>query len=96
MNELIDPPEAERNRQRDEQRRLLEAEDFRWIMEHAQGRRFINRLLDRTGVYRSSFTGNSETFFREGARNVGLQLLAQINDLCPEKYPQMLQEMKDA
>ena len=52
------------------------------------------RLLERTGVFRSSFTGNSETFFLEGQRNVGLMLMAQIHDACPEKYTAMLEEQK--
>lgn len=72
----------------------LEAADFKWVMGNKRGRRFVWRLLERAGVFRSSFTGNSETFFREGARNVGLQVLAQIHEHCPGSYLLMLQEQK--
>lgn len=42
------------------------------------GRWFFCRLLDRTGILKQSFTGNSETFFNEGKRKVGV---AYMNDL---------------
>ena len=71
-----------------------EADDFKWLMGNKRGRRIVWRLLERTGVYRSSFTGNSETFFREGMRNVGLMLMAQINTICPGHYATMLQEQQ--
>lgn len=67
-------------------------EDIRWLMSTKSGRRVMSRLLDFTGVYRSSFTGNSETFFREGQRNVGLHFLADVQSLAPGDYVLMLQE----
>ena len=47
------------------------------------GRWFFCRLLDRTDIVKQSFTGNSETFFNEGKRKVGLaymNMLGQIGD----------------
>lgn len=47
------------------------------------GRWFFCRLLDRTDILKQSFTGNSETFFNEGKRKVGLtymNMLGQIGD----------------
>ena len=73
----------------------LEADDFKWIMSNKRGRRFVWRLLDKAGVYRSSFTGNSETFFREGQRNLGLQILGLIHAHTPELYHVMLKEQSD-
>lgn len=91
--------EGQRRKQRhaDEKSRHLAAvavEDFQWLMKDKRGRRIVWSLLERTGVFRSSFTGNSETFFREGQRNVGLFLMAQIHEACPEQYAVMLQEQK--
>lgn len=43
------------------------------------GRWFFCRLLDRTNILKQSFTGNSETFFNEGKRKVGL---TYMNDLA--------------
>lgn len=82
----------------DERNRLTveqERDDMKWLMGSKRGRRIVWRLLERTGVYRSSFTGNSETFFREGQRNVGLMLMAQIHEVCPDQYALMLKEQRD-
>ena len=43
-------------------------EDMRWLMGDPRGRRLMWSWLADAGVYRTSFTGNSETFFREGQR----------------------------
>lgn len=74
--------------------RTKEVEDFNWIMGDARGRRFVWRLLEKAGVYRSSFTGNSTTFFNEGMRNIGLMIVAEIHELTPEAYALMLKENK--
>lgn len=74
--------------------RKTELEDIRWLMGHKQGRRFAMRLLDKAGVYRTSFTGNSETFFREGMRNVGLFVLSEVMEVAPENFAKMLEEQK--
>ncbi len=73
----------------------LRADDFKWIMSNKRGRRIVWHLLDLAGVYRSSFTGNSETFFREGQRNIGLQILALIHAHTPELYYVMHNEQSD-
>ena len=51
------------------------------ILKSKEGRWFFMRLLDATGVNSSSFTGNSTTFFNEGKRQGGLELLARIQEL---------------
>ena len=84
--------------ERDRQQRLTSmqgAEDFKWLMSDKRGRRFIWGLLAKTGVFKSSFTGDSETFFREGARNIGLMLMDAINEHCPDKYAKMAMEQRD-
>jgi hypothetical protein len=89
---FIDPydPRAEREAAAERERRaklsaLTEEADWRWLMGNERGRRVVRRLLETTGVWRSSFTGNSETFFREGARNVGLQVLNLVTTHAPEQ-----------
>lgn len=51
------------------------------LLKNKEGRWFLMRLLDATGINANSFTGNSHTFFNEGKRQVGLELLARIQDL---------------
>lgn len=69
--------------------------DFNWLMGNAQGRRLMQGWLKKTGVYEQSFTGNSETFFKEGRRSVGLDLLGAINTLCPSNFITMLEEQQN-
>ena len=51
------------------------------LLKNKEGRWFLLRLLDATGINAHSFTGNSHTFFNEGKRQVGLELLARIQEL---------------
>ena len=67
---------------------------FMAVMATAEGRRWIWWLLDRCGVFRTSFTGDTTTYFNEGIRNVGLMVIADINALCPDHYLTMMTEAK--
>lgn len=47
------------------------------------GRWFFCRIFDHTGILKRSFTGNSETYFNEGRRSVGItymQMLGAVGD----------------
>ena len=84
--------EQEKTRQ---QKRQREIEDFKWLMGTVQGRRFVWRLLEKAGVFRSTFRPDSEMVFLEGLRNMGLLLIADIHETCPEKYHVMVREQED-
>lgn len=86
-------PEAVRVATRRAQKRAQrELADYRWIMSDERGRRVLWQLLGDTGIFRTSFTGNSETFFKEGERNVGLKVFTKIHQADPEKYLAMARE----
>lgn len=71
----------------------IESEDIKWLMSSKRGRRIVWRLLERAGVYRTSFNTNALTMaFNEGVRNEGLRLVAQLNTSCPGHYTTMLAE----
>lgn len=75
--------------------REQEVSDFKYLMELPQFRRFAWRLLERAGVFRTSFAMNGlEMAFKEGHRNAGVQLLAEMTELCPNRYLQMIKERK--
>jgi hypothetical protein len=74
--------------------RQVEANDWKWLMSSKQGRRCVWRLLEKAGVYRTSFTGNSETFFREGMRNMGLFVVDAVHTHAPDAYALMVAESK--
>lgn len=65
------------------------AADIAWLLADVRGRRLYWRWLERTHIFKTSFTGNSETFFREGERNIGLILLEDLNVHAPEQYAVM-------
>lgn len=81
-----------------EQKRLKELErvtDLQWLMEHPEGRRFMWWLLERAGVYRTTFDANATVMaFREGHRNLGVMLEAECRTHVLERYIQMLKEQK--
>jgi hypothetical protein len=43
-------------------------------------------------MYRTSFTGNSTTFFNEGARNIGLWLVDEVLSADTDQYLSMIKE----
>jgi len=86
--------EQEKRLENEKLEREILLNDVRHVLSSVQGRRFVWRILDMAGVYRSSFTGNSTTFFNEGARNIGLRVLSDVMDAKPEAFLLMQQEDK--
>lgn len=101
MSDLDQSPEDAANEQaiRKEQERIarqIEIDDFKFVMSHKQSRRFVWRLLGRYGIYRTSFSSDALEMARlEGQRNCGLQLMADIHLHAPERYIELLTEIKD-
>lgn len=79
-------------KEREQHKAERHAADIKWLLADERGRRLFWRWMSEAGVFRSSFTGNSETFFREGERNRGLKLLDDLNAHAPEAYALMQQE----
>jgi hypothetical protein len=76
--------------------RRKEIEDIKWLMAHKAGRRLAWRLLERAGVYRTSFNNSgSITAFNEGQRNMGLFLLAELQEIAPDNYLAMIKERNE-
>lgn len=92
----------------DEQRRLVmeknrrrreeETNDLRAVLSSASGRRFVWRLLERGGVFRSSFNAESDSYtaFNEGRRNLGLLVLNDILEADPDAFTLMQRESAEA
>lgn len=76
-------------------KRKQQVEDFKWLMAHAQGRRIVSRLLEETGVHRTSFNHSGSVMaFNEGKRHIGLFLMAEILEIAPESYTKLLKEYR--
>jgi len=99
---MIDPLDTQANdahqRERAELANLAkhkDAEDIKWLMSSKRGRRIVNSLLQKAGVFRLSFHTNAlQMSFNEGNRNTGLMLLAAVTEHCPERYAEMIEEAK--
>ena len=72
------------------------AVDLVWLMGDERGRRFVWALLSAAGVFRLSYAPGDQTAtaFREGARNLGLELLARIHQHCHAAYSLMVDEAR--
>jgi hypothetical protein len=69
--------------------------DIREVLNTRRGRRFYWRYLTICGVFKTSNSDEHQIFFNEGMRNVGLQLLADVNEAAPEAYLVMLREAQE-
>lgn len=69
--------------------RNLELEDIRQIINipGGAGIRFFHRLIVAGRIFQSVFTGNSATYFNEGARNF---VLRYLDDIVEVSTPQQL------
>jgi len=82
-----------RNR-RERRARERELSDVKAVMSTVEGRRFVWSILAKSGISKTSFTGNSWTYFNEGMRNLGLIVQSDVLEACPEAYLVAMQEAK--
>jgi hypothetical protein len=94
----LDPAQRAAAKEQQAKRQQFEAEqlaaDTQWLMADPRGRRLMRRWLTLCHVDHSTFTGNSTGMFKEGERNIGLQLKGQITEFAFENYVVMLREMQ--
>jgi hypothetical protein len=69
-----------------------ETEDLKAVLSSVAGRRFLHRQLSVCGIYRTSMTGTVYTYYNEGARQVGLNLMAEIEEADIEAYALLVRE----
>lgn len=65
-------------------------ESIRELMKTRVGKDLMWRILSMCELYVDTFTGNSSTFYREGKRAVGLEILQLLEDSDPTIYPNLL------
>ena len=92
VKNAADPQQVKQAGGAQRRKREMELRDVANILESQSGRRFVWRYLEECGVFKTSFTGTSQTFYLEGQRNIGLKLLADVNDAAPDAYLVMLKE----
>lgn len=71
-------------------KREQELEDIKTLMNMPVGIRFFKRFMEEGRVFHTSFTGNSQTFFLEGHRNLALKFLNDIREAAPQKIVELM------
>ncbi len=85
-----------KHRQESEKRVEQYKADVKHIMSTEQGRRFVHMIIIRAGIFKCSFTGQSNaTIFNEGGRNQGLMLLNDIKQHAPGSFELMEKENRN-
>lgn len=75
--------------------RETQIDDLLWLMSDKRGRRYVWRLLQRAGIYTTTFTGEAlSSAFKEGERNQGLKVLSEVMEHCPERFSEMQKEAR--
>lgn len=64
--------------------RKQQLQDIRAVLGTAQGRRLLCRIWDESRLMKPCYTGNSNTFYNEGRRELGLTLWNDAMEACPE------------
>jgi len=64
--------------------------NVREVLKLRAGKEVLWYILSLTNLYGDNFTGNSQTFYLEGKRAIGLQILQLLEDADPTAYPRLL------
>ncbi len=71
--------------------RRQEIDDLKHILSLPQGKRFLLRYLYGVcGILKPVYTGNSETYFLDGKRAVGLILIEEIKEVDTKSFIEMI------
>lgn len=70
--------------------RLQELEDLKVILATAAGVRFFKRFFEEGRLFHTTFTGNSYTFFNEGARAFALKYFSDVCEAAPERLTELI------
>lgn len=73
-------------------RALRKREALRRLLSDPAGREWVWDLLADCYIFGTTYTGNAETYFREGKRNVGLQVLDEMHKAAPDSFANMMKE----
>lgn len=64
--------------------------DVKQILKTPGGRNVIWNILAMCDLYSDVFTGDNHTFYLEGKRSVGLEILQMMEDADPTGYARLL------
>jgi hypothetical protein len=89
-----DPRQVRASARAEEKREAAYIGSLKAVLATPEGRRVLAELLDRAGLYKTSWDPSARIHFNEGRRNFGLELLANIQDADEALYLEMEREMR--
>jgi hypothetical protein len=92
----VDPKQIKEAKITSKDLRKQELRDVSFLLSSVEGRRFFYRYLVMSKVFETTMTGSSYTFFNEGMRNIGLSLMADLNEADPSAYSKIIEENRKA
>ena len=75
-----------------EQARQSKLSDLRVVLDTASGRNIIWDILEKGMIFRTTYTGNSKSFFNEGKRSLALQIMNDVLEVMPTFFAMMIKE----
>ena len=92
-----DPEQIREAAEKEKIGRELELNDLCWILSDQRGRRFLWKLFEFAGMFKSSFSGEQPITMSnlEGQRNVGLKVMADLMEARPEAFIEMVNENRN-
>lgn len=79
-----------RKKTAEEQEYDILKQNFKKLLETETGQSIIWHVLSFCNLYGESFTGDSQTFYMEGKRAIGLEILQFMEDADKLAYPKLL------
>jgi hypothetical protein len=93
VRNISDADQVKKNNKQIEIKVMEEDRDLAWMLSHPQGRRLIWKWIAECNIYNAGFEqSGSALYYKEGARNFGVKLLANVTRVNPEAYLQMIKE----
>ena len=69
--------------------------DVKALLNTPEGMRFFKWLLDKAYLFKTTFTGNSRTYFLEGHRNLGIMVFNLLMKAAPQKLIELAEPKKE-
>lgn len=97
VKNAADAEQVKEAKKRSKSEREQALDDLEAVCSTPHGRRTIWRYLSLCGMFRTSYYGDvNQALFLEGQRNIGLQIVADLNEADPSIYLKMMQESTGA
>ncbi len=84
LHNAADVKAVERQKLLDQRMRAQQLRDIKEIINTPSGLRFFRRMIANGRVLSTTFTGNSQSYFLEGARNLVNLYLADVVEVEPD------------